>query len=88
MLGTRKNIVFVIVFHNLAEYYMFNHLTADGCDGYRAIIRRCGSVTFLVDWERFANLNLMKCQKALLDLPSGFWYILLWKDQHLWSCFF
>ena len=47
IMGICKNTVFVIVYHDLAEYYMFNQLTADG---YRAIIGWCGSVTFLVDW--------------------------------------
>ena len=50
MLDICKNIVFVVMFHDLAEYYMFNQLTTDECDGYRAIIGWCGSVTFLVDW--------------------------------------
>ena len=52
MMGIFKNIVLVIVCHDLAEYYMFNQLTADGCDGHRAIIGWCGSVTFLVDWGK------------------------------------
>ena len=50
MLGICKKIMFVVVFHDLAKYYMFNQLTADGCNGHRAIIGWCGSVTFLVDW--------------------------------------
>ena len=32
--------------------------------------------------------DLMKRQKALLDLSSWYWNLLFWKDQYLWSCFF
>ena len=55
MLGICKNIVFVIVFHDLAEYHMFSQLTTDGCDGHRAIIGWCGSVSFLWIGEMFAS---------------------------------
>ena len=56
MLGICKNNVLGIVFHGLAEYYMFNQHAADGCDGYRAIIGWCGSVAFL--WIEEMSVNL------------------------------
>ena len=65
MLDICKNIVFVTVFRDLAEYYMLNQLTADEYVVYRAIIGWCGSVAILVDWGNvciYWSSGLVSCK--------------------------